>query len=144
MKKYLLLAASLFFYSVAFAQNALLIPPVLNGPVYNLNLQPGTVNFFAGTTTQTLGVNGNILGPTLIMQKGDSITLNVTNQIADTTTIHWHGLHVAPYNDGGPHTVILPNTTWSPTFTVRDHSPGFKIHHFRLCAQPSNQSHFVF
>ena len=128
MKKYLLLAASLFFYSVAFAQNALLIPPVLNGPVYNLNLQPGTVNFFAGTTTQTLGVNGNILGPTLIMQKGDSITLNVTNQIADTTTIHWHGLHVAPYNDGGPHTVILPNTTWSPTFTVRDHASTYWYH----------------
>lgn len=128
MKKYVLFASSLFFYGVAFAQNALLIPPVLNGPVYNLNLQPGTVNFFAGTATQTLGVNGNILGPTLIMQKGDSITLNVTNQIADTTTIHWHGLHIAPYNDGGPHTVILPNTTWSPTFTVRDHASTYWYH----------------
>lgn len=128
MKKYLLLAASLFFYNLAFAQNALLIPPVLNGPVYNLNLQPGSVNFYAGAPTQTLGVNGNILGPTLIMQKGDSITLNVTNQIGDTSTIHWHGLHVAPYNDGGPHTVILPNTTWSPTFTVRDHASTYWYH----------------
>lgn len=128
MKKYLLLAASLFFYSLTYAQNALLIPPVLNGPVYNLNLQPGTVNFYAGTPTQTLGVNGNILGPTLIMQKGDSITLNVTNQIGDTSTVHWHGLHVAPHNDGGPHTVILPGTTWSPTFTVRDHASTYWYH----------------
>ncbi|MBK9026242.1 MAG: hypothetical protein IPL69_20470 [Saprospiraceae bacterium] len=25
----------------------------------------------------------------------------------DTTTTHWHGLHVAPMNDGSPHNPIL-------------------------------------
>ncbi|MBU3677048.1 MAG: T9SS type A sorting domain-containing protein [Chitinophagaceae bacterium] len=128
MRKIYLLVLTLFSGTMVSAQNALLIPPVLNGPVYNLNLQTGTVNFYAGTPTQTMGVNGAILGPTLIMQKGDSITMNVNNQIGDTTTMHWHGLHVAPHNDGGPHTVILPGTTWSPSFTVRDHASTYWYH----------------
>ncbi|MGI9191116.1 MAG: multicopper oxidase domain-containing protein [Chitinophagaceae bacterium] len=128
MRKIYFLVLSLFSGTLVLAQNALLIPPVLNGPVYNLNLQTGSVNFYAGTPTQTMGVNGPVLGPTLIMQKGDSITLNVNNQIGDTTTMHWHGMHVAPYNDGGPHTVILPGTTWSPSFTVRDHASTYWYH----------------
>lgn len=128
MKYRISLAFYMLLVSVTFAQNPLLIPPVLTGPIFNLNLQPGTVSFYPGTPTQTLGINGAILGPTLIVQKGDSITLNVTNQIGDTTTIHWHGLHVAPYNDGGPHTIILPGNTWSPSFTIRDHAATYWYH----------------
>ena len=110
------------------AQNALLIPPVLTGTTFNLTVQNGTHTFLPGLTTQTMGVNGNVLGPTLIVNKGDQITLNVSNQIGDTTTMHWHGLHVAPENDGGPHTIILPGTTWSPSFTVLDHASTFWYH----------------
>lgn len=121
---------SLFLLTGAFtkAQNALLIPPVLTGTTFNLTVQNGTHTFLPGFTTQTMGVNGNVLGPTLIVNKGDQITLNVSNQIGDTTTMHWHGLHVAPENDGGPHTIILPGATWSPSFTVLDHASTFWYH----------------
>lgn len=95
---------------------ALYIPPVLNGPVYNLNMQNGTRQFNAGITSATKGFNGNVLGPTLIMQAGQRVYMNVTNSIGEETTVHWHGFHVAPENDGGPHTVIDPNTTWTLTF----------------------------
>src|SRR5690606_24036249 len=43
-----------------------------------------------------------------------------TNSLGEATTLHWHGMHVAPENDGGPHTVIDAGTTWSPSFTVLD------------------------
>jgi bilirubin oxidase len=37
-------------------------------------------------------------------------------------------MHVAPENDGGPHIVIPPNTTWSPSFTVLDHASTYWYH----------------
>lgn len=111
-----------------FAQTNLYIPPVLNGPVYNLTMQNGTHQFFPGINSATKGFNGNILGPTLIMQAGEEVFLNVKNSIGEETTVHWHGFHVAPENDGGPHTVIDPNTTWTPHFTVLDKAATYWYH----------------
>jgi FtsP/CotA-like multicopper oxidase with cupredoxin domain len=104
------------------------LPPVLNGPVYNLNMQNGTRQFNPGITSSTKGFNGNILGPTLIMQAGEQVYMNVTNSIGEETTVHWHGFHVAPENDGGPHTVIDPNTTWTPNFPVMDKAGTYWYH----------------
>lgn len=108
--------------------NPFFLPPVLNGPVYNLNMQNGTYQFNPGITSETKGFNGNLLGPTLILQAGQQVTMNVTNSIGEETTVHWHGLHVAPENDGGPHTVIDPNTTWSPSFRVLDKAGTYWYH----------------
>jgi len=115
-----LIALSAAFAISAAAQNALTIPPALTGPEYNLNMAPGTVQYNAGNATPTAGYNGAILGPTLIMSKGEFVTLNVTNNLGEDTTTHWHGMHVKPSDDGGPHTVIPAGTTWSPDFRVRD------------------------
>jgi bilirubin oxidase len=117
----------LFFFNNR-AQNKLQIPDTLSGTKFNLTIQKGLVNFYPGFSTNTIGVNGNILGPTLILRKGDNISMNVTNTLTDTTTIHWHGMHVAPQNDGGPHTVILPGTTWQPQFTVMDNAATYWYH----------------
>lgn len=108
--------------------NPLFIPDTLSGTTFDLNMAPGKVAFLPGDSTNTLGINQDILGPTLIFNKGDYITLNVTNSIADTTTMHWHGMHVSPENDGGPHTMIFPGETWSPEFTVLDEATTFWYH----------------
>ena len=91
--------------SLVFSQNPLLIPDTINNTTVNLNLQNGTVPFYPGQPTVTKGINGNILGPTIIMNKGTYYDIKVTNQLTDTTTIHWHGMHVSSENDAGPHTV---------------------------------------
>lgn len=81
-----------------------------------------------------MGANGNILGPTIILHKNQNVTINVNNQLSDTTTIHWHGLHISPQNDGGPHIYIPPGETWSPQFTVLDWASTYwyhpHLHHF--------------
>lgn len=102
----------------SFSQNPLFIPDTLSGTTFNLTAQPGTKVFFTGKNTPTYGFNGNFLGPTLIIKKGDSITLNVTNNLTMPTTVHWHGFHVAPENDGGPHQIIHPGETWRPSFRM--------------------------
>lgn len=118
----------LFLSSNCMAQNVLSIPPLLTGSVFNLNVQSGTQSFYPATTTPTYGINGTWMGPTISVNKDDSITLNVLNSLTVKTTMHWHGLHVAAYNDGGPHQAINPGATWSPSFKIRNNASTFWYH----------------
>ena len=111
-----------------FPQNSLFIPDTLTGDTFNLSLQSGISSFFPGTTTNTLGVNGNLLGPTLILNQWEKAQMMVTNNLTDTTTIHWHGMHVSAANDGGPHTYILPNTVWKPHIPIIDKAGTYWYH----------------
>lgn len=115
-------------FTNSFSQNALFIPDTLSGTTFNLNVQNGVRQFIGTNNTPTYGYNGNLLGPTLLINKGDSITLNVTNSITQPTTVHWHGFHVSPMNDGGPHQIIPPATTWSPSFKMRNEASTFWYH----------------
>lgn len=127
-KQIFIITALMLFGSLLNAQNPLLIPGTLSGTEFNLNLQNGTYQFYDGINTTTMGANGNILGPTLIMQKGDFVNITVNNNLADTTTIHWHGMHVSAPNDGGPHTTIAPGESWNPSFTVMDKAATYWYH----------------
>ena len=113
----------------ASGQHLLYIPDTLSGSTFNLTVHPDSVQFFPGTITQTLGINSHkYLGPTLIFRKGDSVSITVNNQIGDTTTMHWHGLHVAPKNDGGPFSMIMNATSWNPQFTMRNNAATYWYH----------------
>ncbi len=111
-----------------FGQNPLPIPSLINGPEYNLTLQNGILEFFPGMPTSTMGANGDILGPTLLLKAGETVTMNVQNNLGEPSTIHWHGMHVPAANDGGPHTVIESGTTWSPKFEVLDKAGTYWYH----------------
>lgn len=122
-----IVAFLLFSFQVT-AQNPLFIPDTLVGSSINLSLQEGSVNFYPGLATQTMGVNGNLLGPTLILNKTETVTMNVTNNLLDSSTIHWHGMHVSSLNDGSPHIVIPPGSTWSPVIPVMDWAGTYWYH----------------
>lgn len=110
------------------AQNPLVIPPTLTGTNFNLNVQSGTKTFHGSKPTPTYGINGVWMSPTIIVNKGDIVTLNVINNLNVKTTMHWHGLHVSAMNDGGPHQIINPSTTWSPKFKVLNNAGTFWYH----------------
>ncbi|MEY4604183.1 MAG: hypothetical protein RIT43_1475 [Bacteroidota bacterium] len=109
-------------------QNPLFIPDTLSGNTIQLTIQEGQKQFFSGAATLTYGINGEFLAPTLILNRGQQVSLNVSNTLSDSTTIHWHGMHVAPENDGGPHTPILPNSNWNPQFEVMDWASTYWYH----------------
>lgn len=118
----------IFSVYCASSQNVLYIPDTLSGSAITLTVQTGTKQFIGNTNTPTYGYNGPMLGPTIFLNKDDSVTLNVKNTLNQQTTVHWHGLHVSPENDGGPHQIIAPNTTWSPSFKVRNEASTFWYH----------------
>ncbi len=128
MRNLISFALLLFAAVYTNAQTPLFIPDTLAGTNINLNIADSSHQFFPGINTTTIGYNGSYLGPTIILSKGQSLTMNVHNELADTTTTHWHGLHVGPTNDGGPHTMIMPSDTWSPSFTVMDNAATYWYH----------------
>jgi FtsP/CotA-like multicopper oxidase with cupredoxin domain len=100
--------------NASFAQNPLLIPDTLSGTTFNLSVQQGTSVFFDGHNTPTYGYNGSFLGPTLFINKQDSITLNVTNNLPVATTVHWHGFHVAPSQRRRSASSNIPRSNMEP------------------------------
>ena len=126
-----LLKVSLMLLTItANAQTQLAIPDTLAGSNYTLTMHKDSVQFFpTGNISHTYAFNQyKYLGPTLIFNKGDNVNLLVNNQIGDTTTVHWHGIHVAPTNDGSPHSPIMPGASWNPQFTVLDNAATYWYH----------------
>lgn len=109
--------------------NPLIIPEVITGTTFNLNLHTATKQFLSGAATNTYAYNNMLFwGPTLIMNKGDWVQMNVTNNLPDTTTTHWHGFHIPAIMDGGPHQTIPAGTTWRPSFKVDNNAGTYWYH----------------
>jgi FtsP/CotA-like multicopper oxidase with cupredoxin domain len=86
---------------------------------FALRIDDGSTDFGLAAPTPTYGVNASYLGPTLRMPTGADVRVDVTNGLAERTTLHWHGMHVPARMDGGPHQLVEPGTTWSPRWRVR-------------------------
>ncbi len=114
--------------------NALSVPPELKGELvegrrnYRLVVAPGSREFLSGRMTQTSGVNGPYLGPTLRVRRGDKVGFTVVNQLGEMTTMHWHGMHVPARMDGTPHQEIQPGESWTASFEV-DQEAGTMWYH---------------
>ena len=110
------------------------IPPLDAGEMqgqartYDLLMQNGSKEFVAGLPASTSGYNGDYLGPTLLMREGDQVVLNVSNQLDERTSTHWHGLHVPAVMDGGPHQMIEPGETWTASFPVLNRAATYWYH----------------
>jgi bilirubin oxidase len=103
--------------------NPMRIPYTMSGTSFNLRIHDTVSQFYAGHNTNTLSYNSmTYLGPTLILQQGDNVSFNITNEMADTTTVHWHGMHVPAMWDGGPMNIIAPGQTWMPQYTVMNNA----------------------
>ncbi|UOA10652.1 copper resistance system multicopper oxidase [Methylobacter sp. S3L5C] len=94
---------------------------VLVGTKFNLIIAETAVNF-TGVSRMATTVNGSLPAPTLRWREGDTVTIHVTNQLAEETSIHWHGI-ILPYQmDGVPGISfkgIAPGETFSYRFKVQ-------------------------
>ncbi|MEO3748844.1 multicopper oxidase domain-containing protein [Plantactinospora sp. B5E13] len=116
-------------------RNRLAVPPLLTPSTdhdgrkrFRLTLAAGRTELLPGTSTGTWGANGSILGPTLRVRRGDRVAVEVTNQLPETTSVHWHGMHLPAAMDGGPHQPIAPGQVWRPYWTVEQRAATLWYH----------------
>ncbi|EAM5112911.1 multicopper oxidase CueO [Salmonella enterica] len=109
---------------------ALPIPDLLTADASNrmqLIVKAGQ-STFAGKNATTWGYNGNLLGPAVQLHKGKSVTVDIHNQLAEDTTLHWHGLEIPGIVDGGPQGIIPAGGTRTVTFTPQQRAATCWIH----------------
>ncbi|PQJ10484.1 bilirubin oxidase [Flavipsychrobacter stenotrophus] len=130
MRRKLLIAALVVLCGhIAVAQyNPLIIPDTISGTTFNLALRDTFKQFLPGNQTITGGINGNFWGPTLIFRQGDTVHMNVQSYMNDSTTLHWHGMHLPAVMDGGPHQIIPPGTLWQPYWLVKNQAATYWYH----------------
>ncbi len=74
-------------------------------------------------TTPAWCYNGRVPGPELRVRQGNRLRIEVSNALAEETTVHWHGLRLPNAMDGVPHLTqkpIAPGETFTYEFDAVD------------------------
>lgn len=66
----------------------------------HLEAKPADVTIAPGHTVSMWTYNGQLPGPRIEANVGDTIRVHVTNSLPEATTIHWHGLRLPAAMDG--------------------------------------------
>jgi len=93
----------------------------LQGNRFKLSLAPQLINF-TGRERLATAVNGVVPGPILRWKEGDTVTLDVTNHLAEPSSIHWHGMILPTGMDGVPdisYKGIAPGENFHYQFDVK-------------------------
>lgn len=92
-------------------------PKVLSGTHFDLTYSPLKVNF-TGEERFATAINGSVPAPVLRWKEGDTVTLRVNNQLAEDTSIHWHGIILPEDQDGVPG-ISFPGIKPGESFTYQ-------------------------
>lgn len=99
----------------------LLQPQVLNGvKVFRLTTSLINWHILHNRTVAAYAYNNQVPGPMIRIRQGDRIRVIVTNNLPETTSVHWHGLILPNNMDGAPpltQTAIAPGGTFAYEFT---------------------------
>ena len=84
---------------------------------YTLSVDSVEIN--TGDFTRTgIGYNGKTPGPVLRFKEGEDVTIKVTNNLNESTSIHWHGL-ILPYQQDGVPGISYDGIEPGETFTYQ-------------------------
>ncbi|MBA4749091.1 MAG: multicopper oxidase domain-containing protein [Alphaproteobacteria bacterium] len=113
---------------------------------YKLNVNEQKVNI-SGKEATALTLNNSIPGPTLKAKVGDTLRIEVTNNLDIDTSIHWHGVLVPNNMDGVPYVngpPIKAGETFTYEFPIK-HSGTYWYHaHSALQEQQGVYGSLVF
>jgi CopA family copper-resistance protein len=113
------------------------VPTELTGPDFHLTIDELQVNY-TGATRRAVAVNGQVPAPLLRMRQGDTVTIRVTNNLRERTSIHWHGFIVPADMDGVPGLSfdgIAPGATFTYRFQVNQSGTYWYHSHSRFQEQ---------
>jgi FtsP/CotA-like multicopper oxidase with cupredoxin domain len=106
----------------------------LDGDVKVFRLACGVTNweFAPGEFVDAWTYNGVVPGPEIRVTEGDIVRFEVTNELPESTAVHWHGLVVPNDQDGVPYITqppIKPGETYTYEFPIRDGNAGTHMYH---------------
>jgi CopA family copper-resistance protein len=93
----------------------------LTGPNIDLRIGHASVTI-DGRVGHAVAINGTMPGPLLRLKEGQTVRISVTNDLAEDTSIHWHGLLTPSHMDGVPGLSfpgIKPGETFVYEFPVK-------------------------
>ena len=76
-------------------------PDILSGNHFSLSIDYKQINF-TGKDRVATAINGSVPAPVLRWKQGERVTLDVTNNLAVDSSIHWHGMILPSAMDGVP------------------------------------------
>jgi len=79
-------------------------------------------------TTPMMRYNGMQLPPVIRARRGDEMFLTLVNELADMSTIHWHGFKVPGPEDGGPTEPVAANSSRLYNFTLDQPAASLWFH----------------
>jgi FtsP/CotA-like multicopper oxidase with cupredoxin domain len=112
-------------------------PTELTGPDFHLTIDELPVNY-TGAARRAVAVNGQVPAPLLRMRQGDTVTIRVTNNLRERSSIHWHGFILPADMDGVPGLSfdgIAPKSTFTYRFKVNQSGTYWYHSHSRFQEQ---------
>ncbi len=95
----------------------------------SLTAAPARLKLMPGKVTDVFAYNGTVPGPTLELREGDKVIVHFTNNLAEPTSIHWHGFHLPANMDGSPITPIPAGGKKDYIFTLEPGTAGTYWYH---------------
>jgi len=105
----------------------LLLPTEVAGSQTTLQAKSNTIDLISGNTS-VMGYSGGLLGPTIRIKSGASASISFSNNLAEESNIHWHGLMIPATMDGHPGAVISPNSSFQYEFPVSQRAGTYWYH----------------
>ncbi len=90
---------------------------------------PKRMEFASGKPCDALAYNNSIPGPVLDVREGDRVVVRFRSELAEDTTVHWHGMHLPFDADGSPFHPVPPGGRYEYAFTVPRGSAGTYWYH---------------
>lgn len=104
--------------------------------VFTVDARPVRWEILSGTRVTAWTYNGVVPGPEIRVPYGQRVRIEVTNNLPDETTVHWHGLEVPNAMDGVPGVTqepIEPGGSFTYEFDAipagRDSAGGTFLYH---------------
>lgn len=101
------------------------------GPVREIDLVAAVtrLELVPGLRTDVWTYNGQFPGPVLEFREGDRVRVRFRNELPETTTVHWHGMHLPFPSDGSPFHPVAPGEAYEYAFTVQPGTAGTYWYH---------------
>ncbi len=103
--------------TIVAALTAPVAAPHAAAATYDITIDQITVDH-SGTPKRSIAYNGQTPGPILRFKEGETVTINVTNNLDESTSIHWHGL-ILPADQDWVLDISFPGIAPGETFTYR-------------------------